>query len=180
MQLYKTLLLFAALLFALCACSEQSTVPKLPDEAAITTVRLTLVDSTTSDTTVVVWEDADGAGGNPPNRTDTLRIKANTTYLSRVEFLSVQVTGLVDVTPQILLEGVHHQVFYTFDASKLTMTVTDVDSNNRPLGLTARLATKDLTASTLGVALSHFKNADNKNGVDPSDESDVDVVFVVE
>ncbi|NQW29224.1 MAG: hypothetical protein HQ472_01760 [Ignavibacteria bacterium] len=177
---FKSLLVIAPLLFAFSACSEQSTVPKQPDEAVITTVRVMLVDSATSDTTFYTWEDADGIGGNPPNRTDTMRLKTGSVYKAAVQFLSVQATGLVDVTPTIVADAIHHQVFFSVAPSAIAIVTSDFDANGKPLGIHSSLRTSVAGNASVVVALSHFPDAALKDGVTPSDETDVNVTFAVE
>ena len=76
-----------------------------------------------------------------------------------------------------------HQFFYVAGgdaASRLTVTVTDEDGNALPLGLAFTVEVSDGAAATgtLRVVLSHYDDGP-KDGVNMSDESDVDLTFPV-
>ena len=63
------------------SCSETATDPVDDDEGEIiTTVQVTLRPTGGGSEIVVVWEDLDGEGGNAPNRIDTMRVGADTSY----------------------------------------------------------------------------------------------------
>lgn len=151
------------------------------DHDVITTVELEL---TASDTTiakqVITWEDLDGPGGANPSRIDTLVLRPGMTYTGRVRLANRSVSPSRDLTTTIEAERDNHQFFYVLSNGLGTLTITDKDSRQLPVGLLFDLVQSGSTTSgTLSVQLSHFDNASSKNGTTPSDETDISVVFPV-
>ncbi|KAA0229845.1 hypothetical protein EDS67_09625 [candidate division KSB1 bacterium] len=176
------LLLLPVLL--LWSCKEDN--PTNPDngneQELITTVTLSLTENGTSNVVTATFKDPDGDGGAAPTF-GTLTLKAGSTYTGKVELLDESKNPAEDITEEVKEEAEAHQFFYTPQgalAGRLTVTITDKDSNNLPVGLeftVAVLAGGAVTGSatnSLNVVLSHFDNTP-KNGADRSDESDIDI-----
>ncbi|MCL4707529.1 hypothetical protein KJ068_20430 [bacterium] len=176
------LLLLPVLL--LWSCKEDN--PTNPDngneQELITTVTLSLTENGTSNVVTATFKDPDGDGGAAPTF-GTLTLKAGSTYTGKVELLDESKNPAEDITKEVKEEAEAHQFFYTPQgalAGRLTVTITDKDSNNLPVGLeftVAVLAGGAVTGSatnSLNVVLSHFDNTP-KNGADRSDESDIDI-----
>ncbi|MBC6951844.1 hypothetical protein DWB58_28315 [candidate division KSB1 bacterium] len=176
------LLLLPVLL--LWSCKEDN--PTNPDngneQELITTVTLSLTENGTSNVVTATFKDPDGDGGAAPTF-GTLTLKAGSTYTGKVELLDESKNPAEDITEEAKEEAEAHQFFYTPQgalAGRLTVTITDKDSNNLPVGLeftVAVLAGGAVTGSatnSLNVVLSHFDNTP-KNGADRSDESDIDI-----
>lgn len=177
-----------ALIFTLPAlmfwgCEDDPTNPENGNEQElITTVTLTLTENGTSNTVTATFRDLDGDGGAAPT-IGTLTLKAGSTYTGSIELLDESKTPAEDITAEVEEEADAHQFFYTPQgdvAGRLTVTVTDKDANNLPLGLaftvavSAGPAVTGSAANSLNIVLSHFDEV-AKNGTDPSDESDVDI-----
>ncbi|RIK68717.1 hypothetical protein DCC62_24195 [candidate division KSB1 bacterium] len=178
----KLLLLLPVLL--LWSCKEDN--PTNPDngneQELITTVTLSLTENGTSNVVTATFKDPDGDGGAAPTF-GTLTLKAGSTYTGKVELLDESKNPAEDITKEVKEEAEAHQFFYTPQgalAGRLTVTITDKDSNNLPVGLeftvavSAGGAVTGSATNSLNVALSHFDNTP-KNGADRSDESDIDI-----
>ena len=81
-------------------------------------------------------------------------------------------------------EADEHQFFYTPSAGiadRISVAIDDTDSNGLPLGLEFTVTVTDGAAATgtMQVVLSHYDEGP-KDGVNMSDESDVDVAFPIE
>lgn len=165
----------------LTACSEHGHDHDHGDHDVVTTVELEL---TASDTTlgkqIVVWEDLDGPGGANPNRIDTLSLQPGMTYSGRVRVANRSVSPARDLTATIEAERDYHQFFYTLSAGLGTLTITDKDSRQLPVGMAFDLAhSGPATSGTLAIQLSHFDDRSDKNGTTPSDETDISVILPV-
>ncbi|MEQ9104201.1 MAG: hypothetical protein RIE53_05845 [Rhodothermales bacterium] len=175
------LLLSAALIVALSASGCDSTEPDdhgAGDEELITRIQLTLT-SPQAPQVVVEATDPDGDGANLT--IGTLVLKAGVTYTGTIGVFD-DVNG-ENVGAEIDEEADEHQFFFLpggQDASRLSVTVTDSDSNGLPVGLAFTVATTSGGAgqASLRVILSHFDD-DPKDGVNQSDETDIDVTFPV-
>lgn len=176
------LLLLPVLL--LWSCKEDN--PTNPDngneQELITTVTLSLTENGTSNVVSATFKDLDGDGGTAPT-IGMLTLNAGSTYTGKVELLDESKNPAEDITKEVKEEAEAHQFFYTPQgalAGRLTVTITDKDSNNLPVGLeftvavSAGGAVTGSATNSLNVALSHFDNTP-KNGADRSDESDIDI-----
>ncbi len=175
------LLLSAAVMVAVSVSGCDSTEPDehgAGDEELITRIQLTLTSSQAPQV-VVEATDPDGDGANLT--IGTLVLKAGATYTGTIGVFD-DVNG-EDVGAEIDEEADEHQFFFVpggQDASRLSVTVTDSDSNGLPVGLAFTVATTSGGAgqASLRVILSHFDD-DPKDGVSQSDETDIDVTFPV-
>ena len=188
MNITTTALRFASLsaaavaAFFVTACSEHGSDPHdHADHDVVTTIVLELTAAGPAMAPQrVTWEDLDGPGGANPNRIDTIVLIPGVTYTGRVTIANRSVSPEEDLTPTIEAERDNHQFFYTLSEGLGTLTITDKDSRQLPVGLAFDLVQSgSAQAGTLGLQLSHFDNAASKNGTTPSDETDVSVVFPV-
>lgn len=173
-------------LFCLFGCIQtgcDSATPGTPpnEEELITTVRLVLAGNDGTDLDVVVFRDLDGAGGAAPVR-NGLILDAGVTYTGRIGFTD-EANG-EDITAEVGAEDEAHQVFYTplgDLANWLTVTPTDTDENNLPVGLLFQIAVAPGVSGNgqLNVVLSHFDEFP-KDGTTRSNETDVDITIDVE
>jgi hypothetical protein len=181
---HKWMSLIAVPLMMLWGCKEDN--PAAPDpgnpQELITKVILTLTETGASNTASATYNDPDGDGGNPPT-IGTLTLKAGTTYNGTIELLDETKSPADTITTEIEEESDVHQFFYTPEGGivgRVAVVITDKDANNLPVGLEYTVAVTAGAAAngTLNVVLSHY-DASPKNGVTPSDESDVDIDFPV-
>lgn len=168
-------LLMAALSFS--GCKEKNTPVDPGESEVITTVTITLISTDTHDTSVVVWEDIDGVGGNPPNRIDTMKVGLGKSYDGTIKVENRSVTPSVDLTAEIRTLGTQHQFFYVETAGLVKISATDVDARGLPIGLTFTLGPQSRGEGALTASLSHFEDATKKDGNTPSDETDIAVTF---
>ncbi len=178
-------LLATILILPFASCDDDpSSVDEGPgEEELITLVRLTLTEldaqgNETNNTTTVTWEDADGEGGNAPT-IGTLTLAAGTSYSGTIELLDTTKNPAEDITEEVEEEDDEHQFFYELSgsgAARVTITITDQDSNQLPVGLEYLVVVSagGADTATLNVVLSHYDEGP-KNGTDKSDESDIDI-----
>lgn len=184
----RLLLSAIIILFAFAACKEDN--PSDPgdgnEQELITKVILTLTENGTSNVATATFNDPDGSGGAAPT-IGTLTLKAGSTYTGKIELLDESKNPVEDITEEVKEEADAHQFFYTAQgalAGRVTVTITDKDSKNLPVGLeftvavSAGAAVTGSAANSLNVALSHFDGT-TKNGTSRSSETDVDINFPV-
>jgi len=136
------------------------------DEEVITTLRLTFDELdqnlvSTGNPKTYSYADPDGDGGNNPV-VDNIVLNAGTAYDLTVEFLNESVNPVVNITPEIILEGESHQIFYEYTGTGLAVfNYTDFDINQNPIGVTNRLYAESVGSGTLTITLRHLpdKNA---------------------
>lgn len=154
------------------------------DHDIITTVTVTFQNlaDLSAEPVVAVWEDIDGPGGANPNRIDTIRLAPGTTYGATITVQNMSVTPPVNLTETIRNEKDNHQFFFTAPSGMLTITYADADSRSLPVGLSFGVmaaANPSPDMGTFNIALSHYDNAADKNGMDRSDETDISVDFPI-
>ena len=152
------------------------------DHDVITTVRMSLTTMGLNDTTDYTWEDIDGIGGNNPNRIDTVFLESGKQYSGMLNLTNRAKSPAEDMTSEIREDADEHQIFYTLSNNLGTITVTDRDGRNLPLGLTFTVGVEAMRAGlsgTMKVTLYHYDDESDKNGTDPSNETDVEVSFPV-
>lgn len=172
----KHFLLLAALATVAVACKDDDPVEDPHDdheEELITTVKLTFTDSATSTSTVYMFQDLDGDGGNVPT-IDTLFLDSSATYYVNAEFLNESESPAEDITPEIIAEDTDHLVCYS-TSSNVGIEVTDYDANNLELGLESTWST--MSAETGSVMLSLKHQPGIKDGSCSVGETDVEVDF---
>ena len=102
------------------------------------------------------------------------------TYTGTVTFENRLATPVEDITEEVRDEANEHRVFYTVTGSGVTITTTDVDGQNRPLGLrfTKAVAATGATAGTTRVVLCHYDDTPKSaTATACTTETDIDVTF---
>lgn len=170
-----------ALAFVAISCTKED-----PDhdheEELITTLTMSLTD-TSGTITSFTFQDIDGDGGNAPT-IDTITLSANGSYTCAITLLNESETPAEDMTSEILEEASEHQFFFSSTKSDLTVSYSDTDSNNLPIGLATTLESGATGMGNLTVTLKHEPS---KTGVGVSEgditnaggETDIEVVFHV-
>lgn len=163
------------------ACGDSSTAPGGETEV-ISRVSLTLTPAGGGTAQTIYIDDPDGNGPTAPSaQVGTLTLARGVTYTGTVKFENRLVNPVEDITEEVEDEAGEHRVFYTVSSTGVTLTTTDVDSQNRPLGLrfTKAVAANAATgAGTIGVVLCHY-DAVPKVGSATSctGETDINVTF---
>lgn len=158
------------------------------EEELITTLKLTLTPSGGGPTLTVQFQDLDGEGGNAPV-VDRIVVDAGTDYDGGVQVLNETESPPEDITEEVEEEAEAHQFFYRTLGGFSTATVSYADKESdyvtnsgadHPVGLAFTLSVPEGAQNgQLRVILSHFDEAP-KDGVNQSDETDIDVTFQVE
>lgn len=157
------------------------------EEELITTLALTLTPSSGGPSYTVRFRDLDGEGGNPPV-TDRIELDAGTDYDCMAQVLNETESPPEDITEEVKEEAEAHQFFYQTlgGFSPATVTYADKESDyvtnsgvDHPVGIAFTLSVPENAQNgQFRVILSHFDEAP-KDGVNQSDETDIDVMFGV-
>lgn len=179
------LIKLSAFIFALglylSACEKDKHQPKLPPPVVnspelITGLALQFTDSAnTTNVSTFEFRDADGPGGAPPSRFDTIKLDMNSTYRVKI-FVFDETKNPVDtVSKEIEIEKDDHQFFFTQTGVQIHVTYNDMDSKGLPLGLLTTWRTGLAANGTSRVVLKH--QAGIKNGSEASGETDIEITF---
>lgn len=164
---------------SLSGCKKDAELPEADEEELITTLRLKFVNkSISSDIRTFVFKDNDGNGGNPPI-IDEIKLAPNAVYALTVDaVLNESATPAQDIKKEIEKEAQDHLFVYKPTTGlNLTITITDKDSKNLPIGLAADARTAAASSGKLQVLLRHQPGT--KNGTETPGGTDIDATFNV-
>lgn len=177
---YLTLALAAALL-TFTSCDDHDHEPHDHEGELITTMTLTMTPQGGGTPVTATYRDLDGDGGNDPVMTpETVVLQAGVTYNTTISILDE--ANDENMTAEIKEEGDEHEFFFVpSPASLMTVTKTDRDSNNRPIGLESTIQTaSSAQTGTLRVVLKHQPGGlKTDNSTISTGETDVDVTYTI-
>lgn len=164
------------------ACKkDKDPVPSPPpvtnESEVITTLRLTFTDSANAtDVRVATFSDPDGDGGNAPG-IDSIYLAPNKTWLTTLILLNETVTPADTISNEVQEEAEDHIFCFTPAGTAAVVTITDVDANNKPLGLQSKWKTGAAGTGTMQVKLKHQPGV--KDGTCNPGETDIEVTFPI-
>lgn len=169
----------SGVLVSLAACGDSSTAPGGESEV-ISRVTLTLTPSAGGTPLVTYIDDADGNGPTAPTAQVAVPALArNVTYTGTIKFENRLKSPAEDITAEVQEEANEHRVFYTVTGAGVTVTTTDSDGQQRPLGLRfTKAVSGTATAGTTRVVLCHYDDAPKTAAATScTGETDIDLAF---
>ncbi|WP_313581488.1 type 1 periplasmic binding fold superfamily protein [Chishuiella sp.] len=160
---FGKLVLASAMLISLQACNNDDDTPEVINEnEIISRVTLTL-NGTQGDIVTLNSVDPDGDGPLAPTVTVSGDFNAGETYNGTIEFWNDIADPHEDNTEEIREEKEHHQIFFQ-QKGLGTITYSDVDANNLPVGLSYKFVASSTPAKgDLTVTLIHKPNKTGEN-----------------
>jgi len=176
----RVMALGSVMLVSLAACGDSSTAPGGESEV-ISRVTLTLTPSNGGAALTTYIDDTDGKGPTAPSAQVAIpALVRGVTYTGTVKFENRLSNPVEDITKEVQEEANEHRVFYLVaSGSGVTITTTDVDGQNRPLGLRFTKALgSTATAGSMRVVLCHYDSAPKvASATTCTGETDVDLTF---
>jgi len=164
---FYALALVAALTFSSCSNDDDNPTPPVNEEELITTVTAIYTPVGGGTAVTLQYKDLDGEGANPPVITVSSAFEKNKTYNGTVTFKNELANPAEDITPEILEEGVDHQLFYqktgTLNPFTYGTASSNFDKNGKPIGLQSVFATTGAASGTLTITLRHEPNKSGAN-----------------
>jgi hypothetical protein len=176
---HRWMALGSAVLVSLTACGESTTAPGGESEV-ISRVTLTLTPAAGGTTLTTYIDDADGNGPTAPSAQVAVpALTRGVTYTGTVKFENRLANPVEDITEEVEEEANEHRVFFTVTGTGVTVTTTDVDGQNRPLGLRfSKVVAGTAAAGTTRVVLCHYDDAPKvASATSCTGETDIDVSF---
>lgn len=160
------------------ACKKDGPLPDVNEEELITTLTLKFSNAADpADIKTFTWKDIDGDTGNPPI-IDNITLAANSTYTVEIDaLLNESELPAEDIRAEVEEESADHLIVYK-PTGNLTITATDKDVNNLPIGLEASAVTTAAGTGTLQVILRHQPEG-AKDGTEAPGSTDLDATFNV-
>ncbi len=172
----------------------QQPAPPVNEAELITTMKITLHDTTTHTNATYVFSDLDGAGGNPATfgnsgADSVINITFNHVYEATILLLDQTKTPADTISNEVEEEGADHLFFFnsiaptgtpytTYLAGSMTnIKYLDLDANNRGIGLSTLWTAPSMmmAKSPLTIELKHQPNV--KDGSYAPGETDIQVGF---
>lgn len=175
----RMLALGSVMLVSLAACGDSSTAPGGESEV-ISRVSLTLTPSNGGAALTTYIDDSDGKGPTAPSAQVAIpALVRGVTYTGTVKFENRLKTPAEDITTEVQAEANEHRVFFTVTGTGVTVTTTDVDGQNRPLGLRfSKAVGATATAGSTRVVLCHYgSSAKVATATSCTGDTDVDLTF---
>lgn len=196
-----TAAVFTALALAISACKKDSKepAPENPvqptnESELITTMKVTLHDTTTHTNTTYVFSDLDGPGGNPATfgnsgADSVINITANHVYETTILLLDQTKNPADTISNEVKDEGADHMFFFNsiaptgtpyntyLSGSMTNIKYLDLDANNRGIGLSTLWTAPSMSMgkSPLTIELKHQPGV--KDGSYTPGETDIQVGF---
>lgn len=175
--------LFCATFFLLTGCDRANNPEPADENELITTVSLKFTEQGTTNAQTFTYRDIDGDGGQAPTKFDAITLTAGKTYDLAISFQDESKSPADDITAEINQKKDEHLVVYTpSPASLLTVTITDKDSRNYPVGLTSTAKAGAAGTGILNVQLRHQPPVNGqpvKNGTATPGSDDVNLKFTL-
>jgi hypothetical protein len=178
-KLFRPYLAFLLMgtLVATTACDDDDEPAADSEQEMITTVTLALVPDGKGQSVTATWKDIDGVTGSQQPTREVLNLAPNTTYTGTLTILDESKTPAVDISQEVNTEGDEHELFYTTTVAGLKFTTTDVDKNNRPIGLKTTVTTAAAGAGEVRILLKHQPGLKGAASDPSKGETDIDVKF---
>ncbi len=180
-KIYSTAILLSLSLLS-CIDSDDDGIPQvINEEEVISTVVMTLTNTTNNEIITLRSVDTDGDGGEEPVVTVSGSLEANSNYSAMVQFLNETVSPAEDITEEVEEESLEHQVVFTVQSTlNTTVVYANFDSNGNPLGTEAELMTGDTSTGNLTVTLRHEPTKPNNGTLNGAGgETDAQVIFPI-
>lgn len=175
----RMMALGSGILVSLAACGDSTTAPGGESEV-ISRVTLTLTPAAGGTALTTYIDDTDGNGPTAPSAQVAIpALTRGVTYTGTVKFENRLANPVEDITAEVQSEANEHRVFFTVTGTGVTVTTTDVDGQNRPLGLRfSKAVGGTATAGTTRVVLCHYDDAPKVGSATScTGETDIDVSF---
>ncbi|GGB86800.1 hypothetical protein GCM10007424_28590 [Flavobacterium suaedae] len=157
---FSALALISFIGFTSCSSDDEATF--INEEEVITTITATFTPIAGGETVVLTSRDLDGDGPDAPVLTVLGDFVVGTTYTGGVTFLNETESPAENITEEVYEEGDEHQIFYQTGGVG-TVTYTDQDINNNPIGLSFTfVANQTATTGNFTVTLRHEPNKDGE------------------
>lgn len=150
------------------SCSNTDEVVAAVNEGEfITTVTLVFTPTSPGKTITLQYKDLDGEGANAPVITMNNKFERFKTYNGTVSFRDDFASPAIDITPEIIVEALEHQMFFqttgTLQPISYARNPTNFDKNGKPLGLQFIFTTAGAASGTLRASLRHGPNKNAPN-----------------
>ncbi len=176
----KHFAIICTMIVLLAACKDSNITPSNPpsnEAELITTMKVILTDSATSQVYPFIFRDTDGEGGAGPTQFDTIQLSAGHVYYSNLLLLDESKAVIDTISNEVLEEADDHLVFYDVTGADINVSLTDKDSKQLPLGLQSIWRTGAVSSGQINIQLKHQPGV--KDGSKAPGETDAMVSFPI-
>ena len=155
MKQVKRIFIGTLFLFCLIGCSKSVDKPNDENEhESINKIELLFSESGGATKTFTI-EDADGDGGKPPSRIDTILVQPNKLYTVAVKLYNITNGVAKDVSSIIQTQGASHEFYFIPSGINVVIQKTDKDKNGYPIGFQSNWQFSTAGSGSILIKLMH-------------------------
>ena len=146
------------------------------EQEVITTVKVKLTDSTGNAKTFS-WEKKDPNSAAAPI-VDTIKLVANKVYTGELTILNASVSPVEDMTQEIRDKKADHLFVFKTTGANVNVKITDLDANQKPVGLTTTWTVQGISTGSINILLKHLPTKTAANP-ETTGSTDIDAIFPI-
>jgi hypothetical protein len=146
------------------------------EQEVITTIKVKLTDLTGNAKTFT-WEKKDPNSAAAPI-VDTIKLVANKIYTGELTIFNAAVNPVTDLTQDIRDKKADHLFVFRPTSANLNIAITDLDANQKPVGLTTTWTVQAISAGNVNILLKHLPNKTAANP-ETTGSTDIDAIFPI-
>lgn len=146
------------------------------EQEVITTIKVKLTDSTGTAKTFT-WEKKDPNSAAAPI-VDTIKLAVNKVYTGELTIFNASVSPVEDLTQEIRDKKADHLFVFRSASSSLKIAITDLDANQKPVGLTTTWIGQAISTGNINILLKHLPDKTAANP-ETTGSTDIDAIFPI-
>jgi hypothetical protein len=146
------------------------------EQELVTTIKIKLTDVAGNSSTFT-WEKKDPNSAAAPI-VDTIKLAANKVYTGELTIFNASVSPISDLTQEIRDKKADHLFVFRPMAANLTVKITDLDANQKNVGLTTMWTVQATSAGSISILLKHLPDKTAANP-ETTGSTDIDAIFPI-
>jgi hypothetical protein len=146
------------------------------EQEVITTIKVKLTDLSGNAKTFT-WEKKDPNSAAAPI-VDTIKLVANKVYTGELTIFNAAVNPVTDLTQDIRDKKADHLFVFKPTSANLTISISDLDANQKPVGLTTTWTVQTISVGNVNILLKHLPDKTAANP-ETTGSTDIDAIFPI-
>jgi small nuclear ribonucleoprotein (snRNP)-like protein len=145
------------------------------EQEVVTTIKIKLTDGITTNT--FTWEKKDPNGVAAPI-VDTIKLSSNKVYTGELTIFNAAVNPISDLTQEIRDKKADHLFVFKPTTPNVSVKITDLDANQKPVGLTTMWTVQAISIGSINILLKHLPDKTAANP-ETTGSTDIDAIFPI-
>ncbi len=146
------------------------------EQEVVTTIKVKFTDAAGNAKTFT-WEKKDPNSAAAPI-VDTIKLVSNKSYTGELTIFNASVNPVSDLTQEIRDKKADHLFVFRSASSSLNITITDLDANQKPVGLTTTWIGQAISTGNVNILLKHLPDKTAANP-ETTGSTDIDAIFPI-